>query len=348
MYNNTHPEDSPNRRKGIKTAAFAVFSFFLLICFTVFVWLNTYSERKGPVGPGLQVVDIPRGSSVKDIASILGRAGVIDYDRRFEILVRLHGYSDKLRAGEFELKTGLKPVEVMKALSVARPKLHSVTIAEGLSGKEIGALLSSQNWCEKDLFNDLIHNQDLLSKYSLSDLDSLEGYLFPDTYAFTKYPVLSCQDIISMMVQRFFEVTKHLELAGDQLHKVVTLASIVEKETGKENERTLIAGVFTNRLRKGMRLQADPTVIYGIPDFTGNLTKTHLRAPTPYNTYVIKGLPKGPICNPGLQSIEAVLKPEGDYLYFVSKNDGTHYFSKNLREHNRAVRKYQKRRKKVE
>ena len=129
--------------------------------------------------------------------------------------------------------------------------------------------------------------------------------------------------------------------------EIFTLASIIEKESARDSERPIIAAVFLNRLKKKMRLQADPTVIYGIKDFDGDLTRTHLRTPTPYNTYTIHGLPPGPICSPGKKSIEAVLNPASvDYLYFVSKNNGTHHFSKTLREHNRAVRKYQKQRKK--
>ena len=136
-----------------------------------------------------------------------------------------------------------------------------------------------------------------------------------------------------------------LPQANLDVHEILTLASIVEKETGQTLERPLIARVFLNRLHKGMRLQTDPTVIYGIKDFDGNLTRHHLREYTPYNTYVIKGLPPGPIGSPGRAAIEAVMQPaRGSYYYFVSKNDGSHYFSKSLTEHNRAVNKYQKRR----
>lgn len=148
------------------------------------------------------------------------------------------------------------------------------------------------------------------------------------------------------MVRNFLkvwdEVSRDKETKFNK-HEVVTLASIIEKETGTPHERPLIAGVFLNRLNIGMRLQTDPTVIYGIKDFDGNLTRLHLQTETPYNTYIIKGLPPGPISNPGKASLSAVFKPEEtDALYFVSRNDGTHVFSKTLREHNRAVRIYQK------
>ena len=153
------------------------------------------------------------------------------------------------------------------------------------------------------------------------------------------------------MVKRFFEVTKpfkeRIGASGMTFQQVITLASLIEKETGQRAERPVIASVFLNRLKRGMRLESDPTVIYGIRDFNGNLTRKDLGEPTPYNTYVIKGLPFGPIANPGEESIKAVLYPaDTDYLYFVSKNNGSHHFSKTLREHNRAVQKHQKKRRK--
>jgi len=177
------------------------------------------------------------------------------------------------------------------------------------------------------------------------EADSLEGYLFPDTYHFPKG--LPLDEIMGTMVNRFQEIfsTEWQERSrqmGMSIHQVVTLASIIEKETGAAFERPLIASVFHNRLAKRMRLSSDPTVIYGIKDFDGNLTRKHLKTANPYNTYLNKGLPPGPIANPGVAALEAALYPaETDYLYFVSKKDGTHQFSTSFKEHNRAVRKYQ-------
>ena len=161
---------------------------------------------------------------------------------------------------------------------------------------------------------------------------------------------LNARLIVDTMIRRFRELTNPLKSriaeTGMTMHEVITLASIVEKETGRADERPLIASVFLNRLNKNMRLESDPTVIYGIKNFSGNLRKMDLSTYSPYNTYVIKGLPPGPIANPGLDSIKAVLYPaQNDFLYFVSKNDGSHYFSTNLKEHNKAVYTYQKKRK---
>jgi UPF0755 protein len=173
----------------------------------------------------------------------------------------------------------------------------------------------------------------------------LEGYLFPDTYHLSRG--MTPRAVIDVMVKRFFAVmgpfSEAIRQSGMSLEQVVTLASIVEKETGAPEERPLIAGVFLKRLKNNMRLESDPTVIYGIDPFDGNLKKEDLRTHTPYNTYLIKGLPPGPISSPGLEAIKAVLFPaQTDFLYFVSKNDGTHHFSKTFSEHRKAVRKYQK------
>jgi UPF0755 protein len=191
----------------------------------------------------------------------------------------------------------------------------------------------------------LTADADLVASYEI-DGPSLEGYLFPDTYFVSRD--MAPRQIIDLMVKRFWEVyhdlVEHRQVEMP-LRDVVTLASIVEKETGLPEERPVIASVFLNRLKRKMRLESDPTVIYGIKDFDGNLKKKDLDLPGPYNTYCHFGLPPGPIANPGRESLRAVLTPaETEYLYFVSKNDGSHHFSATLSEHNRAVARYQKRR----
>jgi UPF0755 protein len=235
---------------------------------------------------------------------------------------------------------------ILKDLTRGAIITHPVTIPEGFTKEQIAELLAGKDLANKHEFLSLTDDPEVLKKYGVKGT-GLEGYLYPDTYQFGRG--LSAKSIIDVMIKRFREVTGPLKVrvseTGMTIKEVIILASIVEKETGRPEERSLIASVFLNRLKRRMRLESDPTVIYGIKNFNGNLTRKDLSKPTPYNTYVIRGLPPGPIANPGLEAIKAVLYPvQADYLYFVSKNDGSHYFSKTLSEHNKAVKRYQKKR----
>lgn len=323
--------------------AFGIILLLLLFGFgSVIYWLYSYSNSPGPSGTSEVVVMIPRGSSFTSTATLLVDAGLIHEDLRFHILARLYGLSSKVRAGEFSLISGMKPMETLKALIESPPLQHAVTIVEGLRAEEIAEVFALGEWANREEFMALVNDKQFISTLNVGEISSLEGYLYPDTYYLTRMPAPDAKEIIEMMVQQFLEIWKSLDAETKEMHKTVILASIVEKETGDASERSRIASVFWNRLNKGMRLQSDPTVIYGITEFDGNITRKDLRRKTPYNTYVIKGLPVGPICSPGKAALEAVLNPADEkYLYFVSKNDGTHYFSKTLREHNQAVRKYQ-------
>lgn len=325
--------------------------FFLLLMLLLggacIYWVVRYANTPGPPGSAEAVVMIQPGASFDEITLVLAESGLIDPDIRFHILARWSGLAGRLRAGEFVLQTGMLPLEVLEELSRATPRLHPVTIAEGLNAREIAAIFVKGNWCTREEFLRLVHDAEFISSLGLDALPSLEGYLYPDTYYLTRYPAFDAEKIVKMMVGRFLQVWDGLEPNDVERHQVVVLASIVEKETGDPGERARIASVFKNRLKSGMRLQSDPTAIYGIENFSGNITGKDLRNATPYNTYVIAGLPPGPICNPGKAALEAVLYPaEEDYLYFVSKNDGSHQFSKSLKEHNRAVFKYQRKRQK--
>jgi UPF0755 protein len=221
-----------------------------------------------------------------------------------------------------------------------------VTIPEGLTFRQIVSLLTEKGLGSADSFLCLNSDPAFLEKWGLP-WQGIEGYLFPDTYYFSRFA--SAEEILGQMIGHFYKVFKsdlyrQAETLNFSVHEVVTLASLIEKETGTALERPLVSAVFHNRLKKGIPLQCDPTVIYGIADFDGNLTRDHLRTLTPYNTYVIQGLPPGPIANPGLKSLQAALRPANeDYLYFVGKGDGSHLFSSDLATHNRAVQQYQKR-----
>jgi UPF0755 protein len=309
-------------------------------------WFAVYALSPGPpASEASAVVTIARGTPLREMSKVLAGAGLVEEDIRFAVLARLLGYSGRIRAGEFELATGMTPLQLLRQLVAARPIQHAVTIPEGLRLDEIGRIFAQGGWCDAEQFRQLTHDKAFLAAIGFGELDSLEGYLFPDTYYLTR-DVQGAEELITMMTRRFREVWTQLSPspAGNaSRHDVVILASIVEKETGWGEERAVIAGVFANRLKRGMRLQSDPTVIYGIDDYTGNITRKHLQTPSRYNTYTLAGMPAGPISNPGRSALEAALHPAAtDYLYFVGRNDGTHQFSRTLEEHSRAVLKYQR------
>ncbi len=318
---------------------------FLFVSFAALAsWLFQFTGNvaEGDKGQSVTVV-IPKGSAVQEINSILAEQELVKKDIRFLLLARYLGIATRLQAGEFALHRGQTAEELLLELSSARPIQHPVTIPEGLVIDDIAAIFAKGGWCDQEVYNHLAHDPEFLKSLGLGNLQNLEGYLYPDTYYLTQKGH-DAADLIRMQVKRFSTVWdevkegKQTELAP---FEVLTLASMVEKEAGKAVERPVIAGVFLNRLQKGMRLQSDPTVMYGIANFSGPITKTNLRTPTPYNTYTLARLPAGPICNPGKDALHAVLVPEKtDYLYFVSKGKGQHHFSKTLREHNRAVYKY--------
>ena len=315
----------------------------LLILLAGWIWLGLYVNTPAP-GSGMTTVFIPKGAGLRQIKTILGREGIIKDDLRFLILARLTDSGHRLQAGEFAIARNLRPGEVLKILEQGKTVQHPLTIPEGLTTLQTAAIYAQSGWIDQQQFLTLCKDPTFIRSLGIQQ-EQLEGYLFPDTYLLVRGTTDS-RTIITTMVRRFLSVWQEVS-AGQNMpmnrHQVVTLASIIEKETADPKERPLIARVFLNRLQKSMRLQSDPTVIYGLNDFSGNLTRNDLKKKTPYNTYVIKGLPPGPICNPGRAAIEAVFHPEqSDALYFVSKNDGTHVFSRSLREHNRAVRKYQK------
>lgn len=318
--------------------------FILSVMF--FLWFGLYFVQPADISGSEQVFIVEEGMTLGKVAVELEQEGIIKNRQFFLLWARLKGYGKRIKAGEYILSPAMAPVKIFDMLTRGVIITHPVTFPEGFSVEQIGETLAQNINVDKSAFLSLAHDPAILERHGISG-SSLEGYLYPDTYNFSM--TQSPRSIIDVMTGRFNEVISPLrekiEDSGMTLDEVVTLASVIEKETGRADERPLIASVFLNRLKKGMRLESDPTVIYGIEDFNGNLTRDDLREYTPYNTYVIRGLPPGPICNPGMESIRAVLYPaDTDYLYFVSKNDGSHYFSKTLEEHNRSVRTYQKRR----
>lgn len=292
-------------------------------------------------------VTIPAGRGFEGALAILEASGIVADPLRFRILARWHGFDRRIQAGEYLLSPAMTPLRLLRELAEGRVVLHRLTIPEGFTLEQIARAAGETGLTTAGAIRTLAFDPEFARAQGIP-ADDLEGYLFPDTYFFPR--TVSARTIVLAMLDRFREVfgaewRARAETMGWTVHEIVTLASIIERETGAPEERPLIGSVFLNRLRIGMRLQSDPTVIYGIADFDGNLTRKHLDTPTPYNTYQIAGLPPGPIASPGRDALEAALFPaESDYLYFVARGDGTHEFSKNLKAHNRAVRKFQLRR----
>ena len=328
------------RVKLLLIGLFFLVIIFLSIGFSLF--FISPAEKQGKS----RMVVVREGLSLKEVAGELERRKIITSKILFELWAKIMGSAKKIKAGEYQLSPGLPPVRILDILTRGDVITHPVTVPEGFTRKQIAELLDRKGLANKKDFLSFTNEQSLLKRYGISGPD-LEGYLFPDTYQFARG--ISALIAIDAMVRRFLQVVGpfkgRMDEMGMDLRELITLASIVEKETSLASERPMIASVFLNRLKRGMRLESDPTVIYGLKDFNGNLTRKDLEKPTLFNTYIIRGLPPGPIANPGLEAIKAVLYPaKTDYLYFVSKNDGSHYFSKTLSEHNRAVRIYQKKR----
>jgi UPF0755 protein len=294
-----------------------------------------------------KVITIKNGASFQEVARVLEENGIVRDRRTFYLLARLEDSLSKVKAGEYEVHTKMTPREVLSKLVRGEVIQYPITIPEGYNLFQVGDVLEQAKVCSKKTFLEKARDPLLMTSLGIEG-DSFEGYLFPETYNFPKG--YGEEIIIQQMVARFKTVyaplAKRAEEMGMSRKDVVTMASMVEKEAVDDQERRMISAVFHNRLHRGMALQSDPTAIYGLRS-RERITRVDLQRKTPYNTYYVVGLPKGPICSPGLKSLYAVLYPaDVNYLYFVSRNDRTHYFSTTLEEHNRAVAKYQRRIKK--
>ncbi len=286
-------------------------------------------------------VVIPRGSGVETIAGILKANGLVKSPGLFVLAARVLGYDRNLKAGRFTIPVGSSIYRILRQLSSGMGKSDMVTIPEGLRMEEIASILFAQSKIDPIRFLALARDSALARSLDVP-AGELEGYLFPDTYPF--YPLLSPEEVIRVMVSggmRVFEEEMALPGAkeGLTLHGFVTLASIVEAEAGEPSERPRIAAVFYNRLRRGMMLQSDPTVSYALGIWRDRVYYKDLDVKSPYNTYRNRGLPRGPICNPGREAFHSVLFPEPDSteFYFVARGDGTHIFSRTWEEHVRAI-----------
>lgn len=307
-------------------------------------------------GGGTVSITVEQGESARSIGHNLQDQGVIRSSRLFEVLVALTGVQDKLEAGSYEFDQGMPAIEAVHRIAEGKTASRDVVVPEGRRAEEVGEILQRAGVVDRQAFLDALvksqYNEPFLAESSSA---SLEGFLFPAKYSFNRG--VKASDVVDRMLQAFqSKVASQLQLEGQAmtLDQVVTLGSIVEREAQDPSERPLIASVYLNRLRLGIALEADPTVQYALTTFAlsvdahgwwkKDLTLDDLKVDSPYNTYVHAGLPPGPIANPGLDSMLAVVRPaRTNYLFFVAKNDGTgqHAFAETLEEHLANIQKYQ-------
>jgi UPF0755 protein len=293
------------------------------------------------------IFDVNPGASLGQVARALESRGLIRSAVAFKWLARYRELDGALQVGEYELSAAQAPREILLQIVEGRVVVYEVVIPEGLTAAQIAPRLEASGLASATEFTAFTSDPASAGLLGVEGA-TLEGYLFPETYRLPRG--LGVREVAKVLVNQFLRVWREIEPQAKSqelsMLEVVTLASIVEKETAVPEERPLIASVFRNRLKRGMRLETDPTVIYGIPDFDGNLRRRDLEdTANPYNTYQIPGLPPGPIANPGADALRAVVDPaESEYLFFVSRNDGTHVFSKTYSEHVRAVDQYQRKR----
>lgn len=325
-----------SREKIFKRIMVVGLIFILLI-------LGFYLQAFQPVSSEgkkeFKIVEIKKGDSLWRIATQLEEKEVIRSKTAFIIKSWITGKHKKIKAGEYGFYTYYTLDEILETLTQGRVLLHKVTIPEGSTLWQIGEILEKEGICEKEEFLKLAQDKEVVQNFGFS-ASTLEGYLFPDTYFWAKntHPAI----VIKTMVDNFWKNWKEFELVAKSknmtLEKVVTLASIVEREAFYNWERPIIAAVYLNRLKKGMPLQADPSINYALKKFRRLTYRDYYSVKSPYNTYLNEGLPPTPIGNPGKESIKAVLFPaKVPYLYFVSKGDGSHHFSTTYQEHLRAI-----------
>lgn len=312
----------------------------VILCFCiVLVGLHYFS----PTASSEEIVSITiePGSSTSKIAHHLAINKLIRSQLVFKLAVRYRRIGKQLKAGNYELSRDMSLTRILDELKRGQIEYSTFTVTEGITAAAIAEIWEKNGLGTAEAFQEVIELPELLQKHVPEGV-SAEGYLFPDTYKFAKGS--SAKTVAQMMFaessKRWTEVlseeAKALELSR---HEVITLASIIQREAGSSSEIPLIAGVFHNRLRDNWRLQADPTVLYALGDPDRLLTRADLKVDSPYNTYLHKGLPPGPIGNPGMEAILGALRPEEtSYYYFVAIDKGKHHFSKTLAEHNRMIR----------
>lgn len=325
----------------------------ILVVFALLAIAYTAFELFVPVQAGNKniEVEIPRGATFRQAAEILQRERLIRDAKVFLLLGRLAGADRKIRAGFYSFWSSMSPMDIFSIIRGGRIIEFELRVIEGDSLYEIAEAFEKAGVESSEKVLELCRDPDFLETHAI-EAPSAEGYLFPDTYVVPKG--MKAEDALGLMIQRMAakvgpDAQARAQSLGMTFNQVLTLASIIEKEAVVDSERPIISAVYHNRLKKGMMLQADPTAIYGVKRSRERITRNDLKLRTPYNTYVIKGLPPGPIAAPGIKSIEAALRPARvSYLYFVSNDDGTHNFSETLSAHSEAVRSYREKKRQRE
>lgn len=326
-----------NQNRCIIAVALSIV-FFLITQAVIFASVPNHLDRET-----VNIV-IRNGTTLNDISYILKQNRIINSRYLFFFCSLLYG--GRLIAGEYELSRDMSTMDVVRKMGNGERKIYVLRIIEGHNIYNIAEGIEKAGIMKGEEFISLARDPEFLSSLGIQ-ADSIEGYLAPETYFYSKemeperFIALIAKKTITMFEKE--DIKKMMAESGLDMHKTLTIASMIEKETGFKDERPIISAVFHNRLKKGMSLDCDPTIIYGTGRFNAPITKKDIDTYTPYNTYRFKGLPRGPICSPGYASIKAALDPAPvDYLYFVSKNDGTHVFSRDMREHNHFVYLYQR------
>ncbi len=333
-------------RERLKSRLILFFSVMGVTGIVFIVLLYNYGNTPASSSSREQVVDIKPGMTLRQVSTFLAHRKLLDEPSAFVLYTYLQGKQNRIQAGEYRFSPSMPPWKILDSLTNGTAILYTVTIPEGYRITEMAELFEKKGLVKKEAFVAETRNTELLDAFQIPPGGTLEGYLYPETYKFSKAD--GAKRIVKTLVNTFKKRVQTTDLmqqakAGKlTFHEIITLASLIEKETGLGAERKLISSVFHNRLIKEMRLQTDPTVIYAMVNFDGNIRKKDLSIDSPYNTYKYFGLPPGPIASPGLDSIRAALEPEtSDFLYFVSRQDGSHQFSTNYEDHSRAVQKYQ-------
>ncbi|MDI6703954.1 MAG: endolytic transglycosylase MltG [bacterium] len=316
--------------------------WYALVPIIISILLLSISLRKKDGYSSSIIVTIPGGADTKKIAQLLEDNGLIKTKCIFVIFVKFRGVEGELKAGRYRLNKGMRIGKIIDKLVKGETIPCKITIPEGFTLSKIARRLMENGLVNEERFLKLCNDKDFFKRLKFIPRNNLEGYLFPDTYEIAKG--MKEEDIIRMMVDRFKKVViekyeAQAKKQGFSIFEITTLASIIEKEAKVDYERSIISAVYHNRLKRRLNLCACPTVLYALGEHKANLSEEDLNIDSPYNTYLYPGLPPGPICSPGEASIRAAVFPKKvDYLYFVSKGDGTHRFTFTFSQHNRAKR----------